>query len=146
MPQHALSPYRKARRVDSELTPRRAIDSWAVPRRPSSYPTTGSGQETAAPDIISHPYVSESDCGPYRGILGMAAVHVYMIYRHTFAVRTLVNWYRAGMDTDREMVKLSTYLGHTKPSHTYWYIEAVPELLELASLRVTHALAQEVVS
>ena len=61
--------------------------------------------------------------------------------RHTFAVRTLVNWYRSGMDTDREMIKLSTYLGHTKPSHTYWYIEAVPELLELASLRVTHALA-----
>jgi integrase len=66
--------------------------------------------------------------------------------RHTFAVRTLVNSYRTGMDTDREMVKLSTYLGHTKPSHTYWYIEAVPELLELASQRVTHALAREAVS
>jgi hypothetical protein len=33
------------------------------------------------------------------------------------------------------MIKLSTYLGHTDPKHTYWYIEAVPELLQLASER-----------
>jgi len=56
--------------------------------------------------------------------------------RHTFAVRTLVNWYRRSKDPTREMFKLSTYLGHTDPAHTYWYIEAVPELLELASKRV----------
>jgi integrase len=56
--------------------------------------------------------------------------------RHTFAVRTLVNWYRSGADPSREMIKLTTYLGHTDPAHTYWYIEAVPELLELASRRV----------
>ena len=35
------------------------------------------------------------------------------------------------------MIKLTTYLGHTKPENTYWYIEAVPELLELAAQRVT---------
>lgn len=56
--------------------------------------------------------------------------------RHTFAVRTLVSWYRAGNDPAREMIKLTTYLGHTDPAHTYWYIEAVPELLDLASRRV----------
>jgi integrase len=56
--------------------------------------------------------------------------------RHTFAVRTLVNWYRTGKDPAREMIKLTTYLGHGNPAHTYWYIEAVPELLALASRRV----------
>ncbi|QJW93222.1 tyrosine-type recombinase/integrase [Frigoriglobus tundricola] len=56
--------------------------------------------------------------------------------RHTFAVRTLVNWYRAGKNPAQEMIKLTTYLGHASPSHTYWYIEAVPELLDLASRRV----------
>jgi integrase len=55
--------------------------------------------------------------------------------RHTFAVRTLVNWYRTGKDPSREMIKLTTYLGHANPAHTYWYIEAVPELLDLASRR-----------
>jgi len=63
--------------------------------------------------------------------------------RHTFAARTMVNWYRSGKDPEREMIKLSTYLGHTEPAHTYWYIEAVPELLELASTRATCAISQE---
>jgi hypothetical protein len=39
------------------------------------------------------------------------------------------------------MIKLSTYLGHTKPELTYWYIEAVPELLQLASRRAERTLA-----
>jgi len=56
--------------------------------------------------------------------------------RHTFAVRTLLNWYRTSKDPAREMIKLTTYLGHTTPAHTYWYIEAVPELLDLASSRL----------
>ena len=55
--------------------------------------------------------------------------------RHTFAVSTIIDWYRKGLDSDREMIKLSTYLGHMKPEYTYWYIEAVPELLQLASER-----------
>ena len=56
--------------------------------------------------------------------------------RHTFAVRTLLSWYRSGKDPAREMIKLTTYLGHADPAHTYWYLEAVPELLALASRRV----------
>lgn len=64
--------------------------------------------------------------------------------RHTFAVRTLVNWYRAGKDTAREMIQLTTYMGHADPAHTYWYIEAVPELLDLASRRAEESLAREV--
>lgn len=35
------------------------------------------------------------------------------------------------------MLKLTTYLGHASPENTYWYIEAVPELLELAAARIT---------
>jgi integrase len=61
--------------------------------------------------------------------------------RHTFAVRTIMGWYGKGLDPDREMIKLSTYLGHGKPEHTYWYIEAVPELLQLASERAERSLA-----
>jgi len=63
--------------------------------------------------------------------------------RHTFAARTMVNWYRTGKDPEHEMIKLSTYLGHSEPEHTYWYIEAVPELLELASKRAARAISQE---
>jgi len=56
--------------------------------------------------------------------------------RHRFAVKTLVRWYREGVDVDRELPKLSTYLGHASMLDTYWYIEAVPELLALATSRL----------
>jgi hypothetical protein len=36
----------------------------------------------------------------------------------------------------RELPKLATYLGHVDVGHTYWYIEAVPELLQLATERL----------
>ena len=55
--------------------------------------------------------------------------------RHTYATRTLLDWFRQGLDVDAEMYKLSAVLGHSCPGGTYWYIEAVPELLALASER-----------
>jgi hypothetical protein len=51
-------------------------------------------------------------------------------------VKTLVTWYRAGLDAECEMPKLSAYLGHVHVADTYWYIEAVPELLRLATERL----------
>ena len=56
--------------------------------------------------------------------------------RHRFAVCTLLRWYRAGIDVEREIPKLATYLGHVHVNETYWYLEAVPELLELAARRL----------
>jgi integrase/recombinase XerD len=58
--------------------------------------------------------------------------------RHRFAARTLIRWYRAGLDVERELPKLSTYLGHVHVNDTYWYLEAVPELLQLATERLIH--------
>lgn len=56
--------------------------------------------------------------------------------RHTFATRRLVEWYRAGLDVERLMPRLATYLGHGSTVNTYWYIQAVPELLQLATERL----------
>ena len=55
--------------------------------------------------------------------------------RHTFAVKTLLRWYRTGVDVERHMPELATYLGHQHVNDTYWYISAVPELLQLAAMR-----------
>jgi len=55
--------------------------------------------------------------------------------RHTFAVRTLLGWYRQGEDVQAKIPSLSTYLGHREPSSTYWYLSAAPELLALAAAR-----------
>ena len=57
-------------------------------------------------------------------------------YRHAFAVRTVLNWYRNGADVEREMPKLATYLGHTHVNDTYWYLSAIPELMHLAMKRM----------
>lgn len=56
--------------------------------------------------------------------------------RHTFAVSTLLAWYRAGEDVEARLPTLSTYLGHRDPRSTYWYLSAAPELLALAAGRM----------
>lgn len=56
--------------------------------------------------------------------------------RHTFAIRTLIDWYREGLDIQALMPRLSTYLGHVNPANTYWYLSAEPELLALAAGRL----------
>lgn len=56
--------------------------------------------------------------------------------RHRFAIRTLVHWYRAGLDVDPLLPLLATYLGHVHVHETYWYLQAVPELLALATERL----------
>jgi integrase/recombinase XerD len=56
--------------------------------------------------------------------------------RHSFAVKTVMQWYRNGADVEQYMPLLSTYLGHVKPSDTYWYLSSVPELVGLAAARL----------
>jgi integrase/recombinase XerD len=62
--------------------------------------------------------------------------------RHSFCVRTMLDWYRAGVDVEAVMPRLSTYVGHAKPAATYWYLEAAPELLELAADRLAHTFGE----
>jgi integrase/recombinase XerD len=56
--------------------------------------------------------------------------------RHSFAVRTLLGWYRSGVEVQPRLPLLSTYLGHVHPKDTYWYLTAAPELLQLAAGRL----------
>src|SRR6266571_5692131 len=56
--------------------------------------------------------------------------------RHSFAVATLLDWYRDHADGPALLPSLSTYLGHANPRDTYWYLSAAPELLALAADRL----------
>jgi integrase/recombinase XerD len=62
--------------------------------------------------------------------------------RHTFAMRLVHDWYRAGVDVERRLPQLSTYLGHVSPVSTYWYLTATPELLAAACVRAERAWRQ----
>lgn len=53
--------------------------------------------------------------------------------RHTMAVKTLLGWYREGVDVHSRLPALSTYLGHLNPAYTYYYLSAAPELLAHAA-------------
>lgn len=53
--------------------------------------------------------------------------------RHRFATKTLLNWYRKGLDIHKKILLLTTYLGHKSPKDTYWYITGTPELLAQAT-------------
>jgi integrase len=56
--------------------------------------------------------------------------------RHTFAVSSLLGWYRSGDNVAARMHLLSAYLGHNDPTDTYWYLSATPELMGLVAERL----------
>ncbi|MCA1697554.1 MAG: tyrosine-type recombinase/integrase [Actinobacteria bacterium] len=81
--------------------------------------------------------VAAAELGPFPGGR-RAQIHGL---RHTFAVSTLVDWYRADVDVAEWMPRLSAYLGHAAPAQSYWYLQATPELLALAADRLERAEA-----
>ena len=52
--------------------------------------------------------------------------------RHTYAVKTLLRWYRDKKDINALLPVLATYMGHSTISETYWYLTGAPELMEVA--------------
>lgn len=50
--------------------------------------------------------------------------------RHAFAVRALKTCPDGRDHITKHLLMLSTYLGHTKAADTYWYLEAVPDLMQ----------------
>ena len=56
--------------------------------------------------------------------------------RHTFAVNTLIDAHRDGVDVDARIATLANYLGHVDPSHTYWYLTASPQLMQTVRERL----------
>jgi len=65
--------------------------------------------------------------------------------RHTFVCRRLERWYQQGVDVDRKILALSTYIGHVSPADTYWYVTATPHLLALAANRLAPLAAGDAV-
>jgi integrase/recombinase XerD len=56
-------------------------------------------------------------------------------FRHTFAVRRLVTWYRESKNVQRLLPHLATYLGHVSIRETTRYLTMTKELLDEACRR-----------
>jgi len=55
--------------------------------------------------------------------------------RHSFAVNTLLRWYRTGLDPATRLIHLSTFLGHVDPTSTTVYLTITADLIREASHR-----------
>ena len=65
---------------------------------------------------------------------GVRPPHLHCL-RHSFAVGTLLRWYRTGVDPMSRLFDLSTFMGHVSPSSTAVYLTITTELLECAGMR-----------
>jgi integrase len=64
--------------------------------------------------------------------------------RRAFAVRTLLRWYREGIDPNRRLIHLSTFLGHVDPDSTAVYLTITEDLLLEADKRSRALIPREV--
>jgi len=62
--------------------------------------------------------------------------------RHTFACNRILQWQNEGVPIDHAIASLSTYLGHVEPTDTYWYLSAIPELLDASCDRLERHIHQ----
>jgi len=63
--------------------------------------------------------------------------------RHSFAVGTLLRWYRSGLDPSTRLLHLATFLGHVDVSSTAVYLTLTDALLDQANDRF-HSFAEPV--
>lgn len=120
--QEELRTYARSR---DKLVPIRATDCFFVSSR-------GTGLNNS---IIRHAFIQISRHIGLRAPADRLGPRMHDL-RHTFAVRTLTDWYRSGVDPEQRLPLLSAYLGHAKVSDTYWYLTAVPELMGVVSVRL----------
>lgn len=116
-------------RVRDKLVPVRATDRFFVSNR-------GTKLEAS---VVRHAFLHISRSIGLRTHADRRGPRMHDL-RHTFAVRTLTDWHRAGIDPEQRLPLLSAYLGHAKVSDTYWYLSAVPELLGAVNTRLEHLL------
>jgi len=94
-----------------------------------------SGRRTALdPGHIHRTFYQLLDQAEVHALAGAPRPRLHDL-RHRFAIQTLLRWYRSGQDVERHLPTLSTFLGHVRIEHTYWYLSACPDLMG-------HALAR----
>jgi len=133
--------FNKSRLVPVHATTRRALQQYAdwrdriQPRPRTASFFVGEHGGRLVKNTVQQTFVRLSREVGLRGPSDSRGPRVHDI-RHRFAVTTMLRWYRAGVDVERHLPELSTYLGHGHPTATYWYLSAVPELMRLVVARL----------
>jgi integrase/recombinase XerD len=115
-------------------------DYWCLTPQAQSFFVSTRGTRLDAHNI-THTFTELVDAAGIQTPVGRRRPRLHDL-RHLFTVATLLDWYRDGGDVQARLPLLSTWLGHIDPKSTYWYLQAVPELLTLAVGRLEHAFGQ----
>ena len=113
---------------------RQQRDLLAVTARSPALLITGRGTRLS-PEYARQTFTKLIETTGIRARPGQRRPRLHDI-RHSVAVWTLMDFYRDGGDVQARLPLLSTWLGHIDPKSTYWYLQAVPELLTLAVERL----------
>ena len=137
----ADSKFGKSRQVFLDPTAAGALRAWerardqAFPRpRTDAFLVNGRGRPLDG-GTIQHQFAALARTAGIQAPPGRRPARLHDL-RHTFTVATMLDWYRDGGSVQARLPLLSTWLGHVDPKSTYWYLQAVPELLALAAGRL----------
>ena len=126
------SKFRKSRLVPLHKTAQAGIEHYLEHRRPyapfDDHVFISLRRKPLRSQDVETAFRSAADKIGLRRELGLPRPTPHSL-RHTFAVRALETCPDGRDHITRHMLALSTYLGHGNVCHTYWYLEAVPELM-----------------
>ena len=127
------SKFRKSRLVPLHETARAGIERYLEQRRPyapfDDHVFISLRRKPLLPEDVETAFRTAVDKIGLRRGQGLPRPTPHSL-RHTFAVRALETCPDGRDHITKHMLALSTYLGHSRVCDTYWYLEAVPELME----------------
>jgi integrase len=127
------SKFRKSRLVPLHETARAGIERYLEQRRPyapfDDHVFISLRRKPLLPEDVETAFRTAVDEIGLRRGPGLPRPTPHSL-RHTFAVRALETCPDGRDHITKHMLALSTYLGHSRVCDTYWYLEAVPELME----------------
>ena len=132
--------YCKSRLVPLHLTTTEALQRYArlrnvkIPAPSSDDFFLSDGGRRMLQDTVQHRFRRLCDQLHWRSRGGHPAPRIHDL-RHSFITHCILRWYQQGINLDKEILALSTYVGHAEVTYTYWYVTGVPELMAIATRR-----------
>ncbi len=122
--------FRKSRLVPLHETTRDALDRYLTIRKrvggSDDHLFVVSTGRSPCPGYLTRQFI---ELARRTGLRGRRGPRLHDL-RHSFCVRSLEDAVATDRDSvNRHMLALTTYVGHTRVSSTYWYLETTPALL-----------------
>jgi integrase len=129
--------FKKSRLIPLHSTTRRALECYLARRARIGTPDhaffISLAGRSLSYEAVERVFLRLSRSIGLRAGTGRPGPHLHHL-RHTFAARSLEKCDGSRENVARQMVALSTYLGHAHVSDTYWYLESTTALMRHIAL------------